>query len=153
MRTRFYGRMPLMVLTGLALVTGASVGASGSPPAGHDTGGLTPIQHLVVIYQENVSFDHYFATYPFATNPAGEPQFTAAKETPTINGLCSSTGPYLLQTTASPAQPCQQQDPLLNGNNPNTVQPFRLDRSQAQTADQDHNNTAEQNATHAGQAD
>jgi len=24
----------------------------------------TPIQHLVVIFQENVSFDHYFATYP-----------------------------------------------------------------------------------------
>ena len=29
----------------------------------------TPIQHLVVIFQENVSFDHYFGTYPFATNP------------------------------------------------------------------------------------
>src|SRR5260370_13249140 len=32
----------------------------------------TPIQHLVVIFQENVSFDHYFGTYPNATNPAGE---------------------------------------------------------------------------------
>ena len=27
----------------------------------------TPIQHLVVIFQENVSFDHYFATYPTAS--------------------------------------------------------------------------------------
>ena len=36
----------------------------------------TPVQHLVVIFQENVSFDHYFGTYPYATNPAGEPQFT-----------------------------------------------------------------------------
>ncbi len=25
----------------------------------------TPIQHLVVIFQENVSFDHYFGTYPY----------------------------------------------------------------------------------------
>ena len=33
----------------------------------------TPIKHLVVIFQENVSFDHYFATYPNATNPSGEP--------------------------------------------------------------------------------
>ncbi len=32
----------------------------------------TPIQHLVVIFQENVSYDHYFATYPVAANPAGE---------------------------------------------------------------------------------
>ena len=26
----------------------------------------TPIKHLVVIFQENVSFDHYFGTYPNA---------------------------------------------------------------------------------------
>ena len=26
----------------------------------------TPIKHLVVIFQENVSFDHYFGTYPVA---------------------------------------------------------------------------------------
>ncbi len=28
----------------------------------------TPIKHLVVIFQENISFDHYFATYPNARN-------------------------------------------------------------------------------------
>lgn len=38
----------------------------------------TPIKHLVVIYGENVSFDHYFGSYPNATNPAGEPAFTPA---------------------------------------------------------------------------
>ena len=37
----------------------------------------TPIKHLVIIYGENVSFDHYFGTYPHATNPAGEPPFHA----------------------------------------------------------------------------
>ncbi|HYU74337.1 MAG TPA: hypothetical protein VEL31_16835, partial [Ktedonobacteraceae bacterium] len=33
----------------------------------HGTGApktATPVKHLVVIFQENVSFDHYFATYP-----------------------------------------------------------------------------------------
>ena len=35
----------------------------------------SPISHVVVIFQENVSFDHYFATYPWAANPAGEPAF------------------------------------------------------------------------------
>jgi phospholipase C len=99
----------------------------------------TPIQHLVVIFQENVSFDHYFGTYPHATNPAGEPKFKAAANTPSVNGLTST---------------------LLN-NNPNlnpanltgASNPFRLDRSQAVTSDQDHNDQAEQAAFDAGLMD
>jgi len=50
----------------------------------------TPIQHLVVIFNENISFDHYFGTYPNATNPAGEPKFRAAIATPTVNGLTNA---------------------------------------------------------------
>src|SRR6516165_365603 len=68
----------------------------------------TPIKHLVVIFQENVSFDHYFGTYPNASNPAGEPAFHARPGTPTVNGL---SGPLLT-------------------NNPNLDNPQRLDRSQ-----------------------
>jgi hypothetical protein len=41
----------------------------------------TPIKHVVAIFQENVSFDHYFATYPNAANPSGEPAFRAARGT------------------------------------------------------------------------
>jgi phospholipase C len=47
----------------------------------------TPIKHLVVIFDENISFDHYFGTYPNATNPAGEPSFTPSAWTPNVNGL------------------------------------------------------------------
>src|SRR5690349_14595810 len=47
----------------------------------------TPIKHLVIIFQENQSFDHYFGTYPNALNPSGEPQFIAAPGTPSVNGL------------------------------------------------------------------
>jgi hypothetical protein len=48
----------------------------------------TPIKHVVVIFGENRSFDHYFGTYPNAQNPEGEPTFTAAASTPTqINNL------------------------------------------------------------------
>ena len=50
----------------------------------------TPIQHLVVIFQENISFDHCFGTYPNATNPPGEPKFKAAANTPSVNGLYST---------------------------------------------------------------
>ena len=47
----------------------------------------TPIKHLVVIFDENISFDHYFGTYPFAQNPPGEPHFNASQNTPSVNGL------------------------------------------------------------------
>src|ERR1700733_5533034 len=43
-----------------------------------------PIKHLVVIFNENRSFDHYFGTYPNAVNPEGEPLFEPAKNTPTV---------------------------------------------------------------------
>jgi phospholipase C len=49
----------------------------------------TPIQHLVVIFQENVSFDHYFGTYPYATNPSGQPAFHARPGTPTVRSRLS----------------------------------------------------------------
>ena len=67
-----------------ALVFVASL-AYGSDEKEHQTS--TPIKHVVVIFQENVSFDHYFATYPVALNPAGEPQFHARRGTPAVNGL------------------------------------------------------------------
>ena len=53
----------------------------------------TPIKHLVVIFQENVSFDHYFGTYPVAANTDGT-SFTAAPGTPTsINTLLTPLDP------------------------------------------------------------
>jgi phospholipase C len=95
------------------------------------SGTATPIKHLVVIFQENVSFDHYFGTYPHATNPSGEPSFHASRGTPTVNGL---TGALLT-------------------NNPNLANPQRLDRSQAVTCDQNHDYTAEQKAYDHGAMD
>jgi phospholipase C len=47
----------------------------------------TPIKHLVVIFDENISFDHYFGTYPVALNPPHETPFKALPGTPRVNGL------------------------------------------------------------------
>ncbi len=55
-----------------------------------DSSTKTPIKHFIVIFQENVSFDHYFATYPHATNPGGEPKFQAKKATPRVNNLLAA---------------------------------------------------------------
>src|ERR1700748_2915336 len=101
-----------------------------------------PIKHLVVIFNENVSFDHYFGTYPNALNPEGEPAFEPAKNTPRdINNLLTS--PTLLDN-----------NPNLNAaNGTGASNPFRLDRTQVNTADQNHGYTAEQQAIDAGKLD
>lgn len=107
---------------------------------GNDPRTSTPIKHLVVIFQENVSFDHYFGTYPFAANPRGEPAFYAKPFTPSINGLT-----HRLLT--------QNPNALNSANADAAVNPFRLSRAQAATADQDHSYTSEQRAFNGGKMD
>ncbi|HYA98468.1 MAG TPA: alkaline phosphatase family protein [Methylomirabilota bacterium] len=92
----------------------------------------TPIKHVVVVFQENVSFDHYFGTYPHAANLPGELDFRAKRDTPTVNGL-ESAG-------------------LLTGN-PNGVNPVRIPPSIPVTCDEDHNYRDEQWAFHGGLMD
>ena len=98
--------------------------------AGRGPATTTPIKHLVVIFQENVSFDHYFATYPNAANTDGSP-FYASRNTPSVNGLSGA----------------------LLTNNPNLGNPQRLSHSQAATCDQDHDYTDEQSAYDHGLMD
>jgi phospholipase C len=131
----------LLVAGATVAVAQASTGRSHHSDGDHGWGGgsgggsrtatATPIKHLVVIFQENVSFDHYFGTYPHATNPSGEPAFHAAPNTPSVNGLTQE----------------------LLTNNPNLDNPKRLDRSQAVTCDQDHGYTDEQSAFDHGLLD
>ncbi|HTW26589.1 MAG TPA: alkaline phosphatase family protein [Acetobacteraceae bacterium] len=117
----------------------APAGPGGASPQ-DQAATVTPIKHLVVIYNENVSFDHYFATYPKAMNPPGEPRFEAAPDTPRVNNLATAN---LLA-----------QNPNTNpANGAGASLPFRLDRSQAATADQDHAYTPEQQAYNGGKAD
>src|SRR6201996_4017060 len=132
----------------LAAVTLATLLVAGTMPSqmyAADHGGsastATPIKHLVVIFQENISFDHYFGTYPYAANPKGEPAFYAKSGTPSVNNLL---GGGLLTNNPN----------LLNSENgAGATNPFRLDRSQAATADQDHDYTPEQKAFDRGLMD
>jgi len=85
----------------------------------------TPIQHLVVIFQENVSFDHYFGTYPLGFA-------SASPDTPSVNNLLSAG---------------------LLGHNPNSTQPFLLTRAENYTCDQNHDYKPEQQAFNGGLMD
>jgi phospholipase C len=119
-------------LTALFAAPVASNVASATSPVPSSTP-ATPIKHLVVIFQENVSFDHYFGTYPNAANTSGEP-FSASNKTPAVNGLSGA----------------------LLTNNPNGVNPRRLDPSDLHdvlTCDQDHGYGDEQKAFNGGAMD
>ena len=129
-KTRYYAAIAAATIMGadLACSVGATVtGASAAPHAGASPAGSwtftpaasTPIKHLVVIFDENVSFDHYFGTYPFAANTDGT-TFHAKRGTHTVNGL------YAKITPNGPV------GPLLT-NNPNSDNPTRLTHSQALT--------------------
>jgi phospholipase C len=99
----------------------------------------TPIKHLVVLFDENESFDHYFGTYPYATNTDGT-KFTAKPGTPTVNGL------YTKITKSGPVGP-------LLISNANEYNPQRLTNSEALTSDQNHGYTAEEKAEDNGKMD
>ena len=99
------------------------------------------IQHIVIIYQENVSFDHYFTAHiQTHSNPAGEPPFHPLPGTPAVDGYTHE----LLTKNPNYLNP---------QNGAGRTNPFRLDRSQAATADQSHGYGAEQKAFDAGRMD
>ncbi len=157
MRTKLLSTVAMLgVATAVAWsgpVVADNFGGKGPDLGRHDNNGhdgrtqdgartATPIKHLVVIFNENRSFDHYFATYPKATNPSGEPEFKAARNTPAVNNLAAN--PLLLINNGNFTN---------TANGSNAANPFRLDRTQANTADQSHAYTAEQEAYDNGRAD
>jgi phospholipase C len=136
------------VLAGGAAV-GATVASASTSQAGADTANSavtpatapagsyrvvaptrTPIKHLVVLFDENESFDHYFGTYPYAANTDGSP-FHAKPGTPRVNGLTKS----------------------LLAKNPNSYNPQRLTPAEALTCDQNHGYFPEQEAFDGGAMD
>ena len=119
-------RMDLSPLTTAALAI-----TFGSPLLIHAADTTTPIKYLVVIFNENNSFDHYFGTYPNAANLPGEQPFTAFPNTPSVNGLT----------------------PSLIANNPNSTKPFRLAPSAQVLCDNDNHYSDEQSAYHGGLLD
>ena len=109
----------------------ATSAASHPPTSVEDPITATPIKHVVVIFQENQSFDHYFGTYPRAKNPPGQPRFVARPGTPSVNGLTNT---------------------LLTANS-NRANPQRLDRADELVCSPNHQYDPEQRAWHGGLLD
>ncbi|MGA8170771.1 MAG: alkaline phosphatase family protein [Methylocystis sp.] len=119
----------------------------------------TPIKHLVVIFQENVSFDHYFGAYPTALNDAGETRFAVLETTPiSVNNLLT---PLDVNNGFAPLEGVDligknPNGPLGSGaaiNGSDASNPFRLSPMKARTSSQDHEDLAEQLADDDGKMD
>ena len=118
------------------LLPAAAVCVSAGALAGNAP--TTPITNVIILFQENVSFDHYFGTYPNAQNNPGEQPFMAYPGTPTVNGL----SPELLNN-----------NPNFNAAGTARVNPPRLSPAQAYTCSQNHNYGPEQAAVDGGLLD
>ncbi|HXZ14185.1 MAG TPA: alkaline phosphatase family protein [Candidatus Sulfotelmatobacter sp.] len=139
-QTSFRGLVALFAAFAL-IVSAPGVGWAGN---GGGKGGnaadfatTTPIKYVVVIFNENISFDHYFGTYPHAQNNPGETPFHAKDDTPRVNNL-ESAG-LLTQNN--------------NTNSGTQVNPFRIPPANAVTCDNDHDYNDEQFAFHSGLMD
>ena len=125
-----------MIYSRVALAAAAIAAASTAPilkaeQRTADSSTRTPIKHIVVLFQENRPFDHYFGTYPNALNLPGEPEFHPRGKTPPVNGFTYE---------------------LLH-NNPNKVQPFRLGPGDVVECSQTHVYKLEQQAADHGLMD
>ena len=87
-----------------ALMCATQILAPMAVQAEHESSTSTPIKHVVVIFGENISFDHYFGTYPNATNPRNEPASVAHPGTPSVNGYTDA----LLYQQSEPSEQGRQ---------------------------------------------
>ncbi len=114
----------------------------------------TKIKHLIVVFGENISYDHYFGTYPSAANLSGETVFTPAPGTPSNNNLLAPLDPTNGFMPIAGVNLLDDNPNSLNAmNGAGAVNPFRLAAAQAATADQGHNYKPEQQADDNGAMD
>jgi phospholipase C len=112
------------------------------------------LKHIVIIFNENVSYDHYFATYPNAPNDAGGAPFYPMSGTPTPNNLVTPLDPTSNFTAITGVDLLNTNPTLANAaNGANAANPFRLGPTQAATADMGHNYKPEQQADNGGAMD
>jgi len=136
-RTKRLRQGAMALLAAAGLVTGGVQlsAASAHPRVAHQSGRTartkTPIKHLVVLFDENVSYDHYFGTYPKAANSDGV-TFHGSSRTPKNNNLVTSGALT---------------------DNPNAYAPSRLTHAKNATCSQNHNYTPEQKAVNGGAMD
>ncbi|HEX2674341.1 MAG TPA: alkaline phosphatase family protein, partial [Polyangiaceae bacterium] len=149
-RLRRLGRVGWLAT--LLATLGCTEDGSARPPEAEPKT-TTPIKHLVVIFGENISFDHYFGTYPNAENRPDEPAFTAEPATPSPNNLLTPLDPTNGFVAVVSVDLLSANPNLSAENGTDAANPVRLGPSEAKTADMGHDYTPEQRAAHGGAMD
>ncbi len=141
-------------LASCAATSTVQMTCSGHVDAAAETATATKVKHVVVIFGENISFDHYFGTYPIAANNAGDAPFSAAVSTPVANNLATPLDTTHGFTPVAGVDLLNHNPNLANaGNGAGAANPFRLAAAQASTNDQGHNYKPEQQASDNGAMD
>ncbi len=148
------GRVPNAGFCGASSTSTIQVTCDGHLDAAQQLATATKIKHLVVIFGENISFDHYFGTYPNAQNLAGETAFTATPGTPVPNGLAAPLDPTnSFAPVVGPSLLTANPNASAAGNGAGATNPFRLAPQFAETKSQGHNYMPEQQADDNGHMD
>jgi phospholipase C len=147
-------RRTLAVLATTSILANSAVGVA---IAKDDFPTKTPIKHVVIIFEENASFDHYFATYPNAKNSDGTP-FTAREDTPTVNGLTDGNNKFPERVHVglhnfNPNAPAKAGSGVFVADPNGSANPFRMTRDQIVTCSNNHDYIGEQKAVDAGLMD
>jgi phospholipase C len=96
-RTRSFHDLRGAVLLSVLLLSSSLLPAAlASPPASD-----IPIKHIVVIMEENHTFDNYFGTYPGANG------ISNALAQPISKGSSTEVKPYMINTTTVSQNPCE----------------------------------------------
>jgi len=122
------------------ILASAALCAAGSALAQQTT---TPITNVIVLFQENVSFDHYFGTYPARRTTRAT---RSSYPIPVLHGQRTDSRPV-------EQQPEHQQPGQRSGITQGRVNPMRLSPAQAYTCSQNHNYGPEQQAVDSGLMD
>ena len=150
------------------------VGSASAVGVDNSADTTTPIKHVVIIYDENQSFDHLFGTYPYAENrdgtgfcpapeTAGLPSSSASVNTELAAGLMPSStlgspvsaGNCSTYQGVTPNPEAGPTPPVANTTapNPNEYQPQRIPDTAAVTCDNNHSYTPEEEAVDGGKMD
>jgi phospholipase C len=142
-------------LAALAATTALSATMAAPALADRDFPTTTKIKHVVIIFQENASFDHYFATYPVARNSDGT-NFVSRDDTPNVNGLTDGNDKFPERVRIG-LHDFNTNMPAPGGSSPVLVpdpnggaNPFRMTPAQIVTCSNNHDYMGEQNAADSG---
>jgi phospholipase C len=122
-------RLPLLPLGCILILAGCGGGGgSGTPPPTPGATGLQRVNHIIVMMQENHSFDNYFGALPYAPGSPYHAGPCASTDNKCVDALtCTASGASLACTNSNPEN--DGAPPVVSFHDPLLCIPTDLDHS------------------------